>query len=86
MILDRSQLATGSQRHCDPRFAPYTFIEHGAIMAANVLASPRAIEINVYVASAFVCLREILATNKSKQQGRPAVCQRVRRCMRYTHP
>ena len=40
--LNRSQFATGSQRHRDPRFAPYAFTEHGAIMAANVLASPRA--------------------------------------------
>ncbi len=34
---NRSQIATGSQRHRDPRFPPYAFTEHGAIMAANVL-------------------------------------------------
>ena len=37
---NRSQIATGSQRHRDPRFPPYAFTEHGAIMAANVLNSP----------------------------------------------
>jgi len=64
--LNRSQFATGSQRHRDPRFAPYAFTEHGAIMAASVLASPRAIEMSVHVVRAFVRLREILATNKSR--------------------
>jgi ORF6N domain len=62
--LNRSQFATGSQRHRDPRFAPYAFTEHGAIMAANVLASPRAIETSVHVVRAFVRLREIIGANK----------------------
>jgi hypothetical protein len=34
---NRSQSVTGSQKHRDPRFLPYVFTEHGAIMAANVL-------------------------------------------------
>ena len=38
---NRSQFATGSQRHRDPRFAPYAFTEHGALMAANILRSPQ---------------------------------------------
>ena len=42
--LNRSQIVTGSQRHRDPRFPPYAFTEHGAIMAATVLNSPRAVE------------------------------------------
>jgi hypothetical protein len=37
--LNRSQYATGSQKHRDPRFAPYNFTEHGAIMAATILSS-----------------------------------------------
>ena len=45
--LNRSQLATGSQKHRDPRFPPYAFTEHGAIMAATTLNSRRAVEINV---------------------------------------
>ena len=63
-ILNRSQFATGSQRHRDPRFAPYVFTEHGAIMAASVLASPRAIEMSVHVVRAFVRLREMIGANK----------------------
>ena len=43
---------------------PYAFTEHGAIMAANVLNSERAVEMSVYVVRAFVKLREMLATHK----------------------
>ena len=57
--------------HCDHlaklKYAstlPAAFTEHGAIMAANVLNTHRAIEVSVYVVRAFVKLREMLATNK----------------------
>ena len=40
------------------RYAPFAFTEHGAIMAATVLNSPRAIEMSVYVVRAFVQLRD----------------------------
>jgi hypothetical protein len=43
---------------------PLVFTEHGAIMAAFVLNSPRAIEASVYVVRAFVKMREVLATHK----------------------
>jgi hypothetical protein len=39
------------------------FTEHGAIMAANVLSSSRAIEVSVYVVRAFVRLREMTVAN-----------------------
>src|SRR5690348_7793662 len=61
--LNRSQIATGSQKHRDPRFPPYAFTEHGAIMAATILSSPRAVEMSLYVIRAFVRLRELLASN-----------------------
>jgi len=61
--LNRSQIVTGSQKHRDPRFAPFAFTEHGAIMAATILNSPRAVEMSLYVVRAFVRLRELLATN-----------------------
>ena len=38
---NRSQFATGSQRHRDPRFTPYIFTEHGALMAATFCAANR---------------------------------------------
>lgn len=43
---------------------PFAFTEHGAIQAANVLASPQAIEMGVYVVRAFVRLREMIVSNK----------------------
>ncbi len=43
---------------------PYAFTEHGALMAAAVLNTPRAVDISVYVVRAFVRLRDILASNK----------------------
>lgn len=42
---------------------PLAFTEHGAIQAANVLASPQAIEVGVYVVRAFVHLRELVVSN-----------------------
>ncbi len=63
-MLNRSQIATGSQKHRNPRFPPYAFTEHGAIMAAMILNSPRAVEMSVYVVRAFVHLRELLSSNR----------------------
>lgn len=62
--LNRSQIATSSQKHRDPRFPPNAFTEHGAIMASMVLNSPRAVEMSVYVIRAFVHLREELSSNR----------------------
>ena len=39
---------------------PYAFTEHGAIMAANVLNSPLAVQSSVLVVRAFVRLRQIV--------------------------
>jgi hypothetical protein len=62
--LKRSQIATSSQKHRLPRFPPYAFTEHGAIMVASILNSPRAVEMSLYVVRAFVQLRELLSSNK----------------------
>lgn len=43
---------------------PFAFTEHGAIQASNVLASPQAVEMGVYVVRAFVRLREVLASSR----------------------
>jgi hypothetical protein len=43
---------------------PYAFTEHGAIMAASVLNSQRAVKVSIYVVRAFVKLREMLAAHK----------------------
>ena len=56
---NRSQIVTGSQKHRDPRFLPYAFTEHGALMAANVLRSSRAIQMSVLIVQTFVRLRQM---------------------------
>jgi hypothetical protein len=61
---NRSQFVTGSQKHRDPRSLPYAFTEHGAIMAANVLNSERAVEMSVFVVRAFIRMRGLLSENK----------------------
>jgi hypothetical protein len=43
---------------------PFAFTEHGALMAASVLNTPRAVEVSLYVVRAFVRLRETLAAHK----------------------
>ena len=62
--VNRSQIVTGSQKHRDPRYRPYAFTEHGAIMAASVLNSPRAVQASVFVVRAFVRMREALSARK----------------------
>lgn len=60
---NRSQIVTGSQKHRDPRHPPLAFTEHGALMVANILNSPRAVAMSVYVIRAFVKMREDLVAN-----------------------
>jgi hypothetical protein len=48
----------------EPRFLPYVFTEHGALMAANVLNSTQAVEMSVLVFRAFVRMRHMLAAHK----------------------
>jgi hypothetical protein len=42
---------------------PFAFTEHGALMAATVLNSPRAVAVSLYIIRAFVKMREDLAAN-----------------------
>jgi hypothetical protein len=58
----RSQIAISSS-HGGRRHAPVAFTEHGALMAANILNSPHAITMSVYLIRAFVKARETLAAN-----------------------
>ena len=46
------------------KFLPYAFTENGAIMAANVLNSPEAVRMSVFVVRAFVQMRELLGSTK----------------------
>lgn len=60
----RSQNVISSEGHGGARYRPYVFTEHGAIMAATVLNSERAIEMSVFVVLAFVRMRRAIAGNR----------------------
>jgi len=59
----RSQIVTSNAGRGGRRYPPLAFTEHGAIMAASVLNSSRAIEMSVFVVRAFVRLRDVARTN-----------------------
>jgi len=58
-----SQIAISSS-HGGRRKLPYAFTENGAIMAANVLNSPEAVRMSVFVVRAFVKMRDLLGGTK----------------------
>ena len=60
----RSQSVTlKAGRGSNVKYLPMAFTEHGAIMAATILNSPRAEQMSVYVVRAFVKLRQSLASH-----------------------
>lgn len=66
----RSQNATlKSRRGQHRKYSPYAFTEHGAIMAAMILNSERAMEVSVYVVRAFVQLRDLTTSNREIALG-----------------
>jgi len=46
------------------KYMPYAFTEYGAIMAANVLNSQRAIQMSVFVVRAFISMRRMLVDQR----------------------
>lgn len=62
VLASRSQIAT-LNRGQNIKYAPYAFTEHGALMVANVLNSPVAVEASVAVIRAFIRLRQMLASH-----------------------
>lgn len=59
-----SRFATSSSKHGGRRKLPLVFTEHGALMAANVLASKTAVAASVEVVRAFMRLRQMLSSNE----------------------
>jgi len=60
----KSQNVISSSTHGGRRYLPNAFTEHGAIMAATVLNSKRAIEMSIFVVRAFVQMRQAMAMNQ----------------------
>jgi hypothetical protein len=74
------------------KYAPLAFTEYGAMMAANVLNSPRAVQMSILVVRAFVGFRQMLQSNtdiakklealEMKYDGQfEVVCQAIRELM-----
>jgi phage regulator Rha-like protein len=64
----RYQIGTSSLGHGGRRRRPYVFTEHGAIMAANVLNSRRAVQMSVFVVRAFLKMRALLGDKRELAQ------------------
>jgi hypothetical protein len=63
---ERDEVVANCDHLANLRFSPsmpYAFTEHGALMAASVLNSQRAVEVSLYVVRAFVGLRDVLASH-----------------------
>jgi hypothetical protein len=58
----RSQTVTASKRNV--RHLPFAFTEHGALMAANILSSPQAIQMSIFVIRAFIKMRGLLTDTR----------------------
>ena len=73
----KSQNVMSSEGHGGRRYRPYVFTEHGAIMAATVLNSERAIEMSVFVVMAFVRMRRAIASNRQILAKLAAIERRI---------
>lgn len=63
---EKRQVVANCDHLANLKFAkalPWAFTEHGALMAANVLNSPEAAKMSVFIVRAFIRQREVLATN-----------------------
>lgn len=66
-MIEATSAASGTalRKHRGATYRPWAFTEHGALMAANILRSPRAREMSVFIIRAFVRMREELAANSA---------------------
>ncbi len=68
---EKEKVVANCDHHAHLRFShslPFAFTEHGAVMLASVLNSPKAIEASLLVVRTFIRLREILSTHKKLAQ------------------
>jgi hypothetical protein len=60
----RCQTGTSKRARGGRRYLPFVFTEHGAIMAANILNSPAAVQMSVFVVRAFIKMRSVLTDTR----------------------
>jgi hypothetical protein len=59
----------GTLRHGEhSKYRPFAFTEQGVAMLSGILASPRAVVVNIAIMRAFVRLREMIASNRELAQ------------------
>src|SRR5436189_5663644 len=63
-LLRRQSRTLKTERGGHRKYLPWAFTEHGAIMAANVLNSARAVQMSVFVIRAFVKMRATLLSTR----------------------
>ncbi|WP_414663400.1 ORF6N domain-containing protein [Horticoccus sp. 23ND18S-11] len=73
----RCQIGTSSGSHGGRRYRPFAFTEHGAIMAANILNSPQAVQMSVFVVRAFIKMRAALTDTRELAQKLTALEQEL---------
>lgn len=61
--ISRSQIVTLKHGH-NVKHQPFAFTEHGALMAANILNSPQASQMSVFVIRAFIKMRGLLTDTR----------------------
>ena len=64
---EKGEVVTNCDHLANLKFSkslPFAFTEHGAIQAANILNSPQAVKMGVYVVRAFVQVRQLLANHR----------------------
>ena len=62
-LISQIVISSSGPRHGGSRKLPWAFTEHGAIMAATILRSTRAVAMSIYVVRAFVQMRDALTAN-----------------------
>lgn len=60
-----SQFAISKPGRGGRRTHPWAFTEHGALMAATILNSPRAVQMSLVIIRAFVRLRQLVVNHKA---------------------
>lgn len=73
----RSQSVISSGAHGGRRTRPWVFTEHGAVMAASVLSTARAIDMSIFVVRAFLQLRDLTAPHRELATKLEELEQRV---------
>lgn len=66
-VEEKAEVVTNCDHLAKLKFSkapPFAFTEHGAIQVSNILASPQAVEMGIYVVRAFVRLREVMASSR----------------------